>query len=274
MFQGFDLSGRVAVVIGGTSGIGRAIARGLAEAGADVVATGRRQALVDEAATEIEAMGRRTARLTVDVSDRGSLEALRDGVTAQLGPCDILVTAAGQARPGQFQELDDEVFRRMVEVDYFGTLYAVRAVVPSMAERGTGSIVAICSATGILGIYGYTAYAPAKYAVRGLMECLRDELRPRGVHVACVYPPDVDTPQLAEENLYKPKETAAISGTVKAMTAEAVASAVIRAIDRKRFTVFPDRSIGLLATFGPLIAPILRRLIDRNVRQAQAVTPA
>ncbi len=263
-----------AVITGGSSGIGLAIATQLGQRGMTVSLIARDAERLSAAADSLRAKEIKVHTASVDVSDQDAVTKALASLTEAAGPCDILVTAAGQARPGQFQELDDEVFRRMVEVDYFGTLYAVRAVVPSMTERGTGSIVAICSATGILGIYGYTAYAPAKYAVRGLMECLRDELRPRGVHVACVYPPDVDTPQLAEENLHKPKETAAISGTVKAMTAEAVASAVIRAIDRKRFTVFPDRSIGLLATFGPLIAPILRRLIDRKVRQAQRVTSA
>src|SRR6266545_4385513 len=89
------------------------------------------------------------------------------GATDQGGPCDVLITSAGQARPGRFLELGDEVFRRMIEVDYFGTLYAVRAVAPEMVRRRTGSIVAISSAAGLLGIYGYSAYGPAKFAVRG-----------------------------------------------------------------------------------------------------------
>jgi 3-dehydrosphinganine reductase len=84
-----------------------------------------------------------------------------------------------------------------------------------------------------------------------------------------VYPPDVDTPQLADENRYKPAETAAISGSVKPMSAEAVAAATVRAIERKRYAVYPDRSIGLLAAFGPLIAPILRKLVDRRVRRTR-----
>lgn len=150
-------------------------------------------------------------------------------------------------------------------VDYFGTLYAIRAVVPSMMARRTGSVVAICSATAILGIYGYSAYGPAKFAVRGLMESLRDELRPAGVHVACVYPPDVDTPQLEDENRVKPAETAAISGSVKPISAEVVAESVVRAIRRKRYAVYPDRSIALLGAFGPLLAPVLRRLVDRRI---------
>jgi 3-dehydrosphinganine reductase len=258
-----------AVITGGSSGIGLAIARALGEQGTVVSLIARDETRLGQAADSLRANGVKVYTVAADVSDQQAVTAAISSLTEQAGPCDILVTSAGQARPGHFMDLDDEVFRRMVEVDYFGTLYAIRAVVPSMTARRQGSIVAICSATGVLGIYGYSAYGPAKFAVRGLMECLRDELTPSGVHVACVYPPDVDTPQLADENRYKPAETAAISGSVRPMSAEAVAAATVRAIERKRYAVYPDRSIGLLAAFGPLIAPILRKLVDRRVRRTR-----
>jgi 3-dehydrosphinganine reductase len=202
----------------------------------------------------------------VDVADPSAVAAALDKLAMDAGPVDVLVTSAGQARPGRFLELDDEVFRRMMEVDYFGTLHAVRAVAPAMVDRGRGSIVAIASAAGLLGIYGYTAYSPAKFAVRGLMEALRDELKPHGVHVACVYPPDVDTPQLAEENQWKPAETAAIGGTIKPLDADKVAKVIVRAIERERFAVYPDHATALLAALGPLAAPIVRRMVDRKIR--------
>jgi 3-dehydrosphinganine reductase len=154
----------------------------------------------------------------------------------------------------------------MMEVDYFGTLYAVRAVAPTMVGLGRGSIVAISSAAGLWGVYGYTAYSPAKFAVRGFIQALRDELRPHGVHVGCVYPPDVDTPQLAEENRWKPAETAAIAGSIKPLTPERVARVIVRAIERERFAVYPDVATAVLAGLGPLAAPVLRRRIDRRVR--------
>jgi 3-dehydrosphinganine reductase len=260
---------RHAVITGGSSGIGLAIAAALGEQGTTVSLIARDSVRLAQAAESLRAKGVKVCTVAVDVSDQQGLTAAIAGLTERAGPCDILVTAAGQARPGHFHELGDEVFRRMMEVDYFGTLYAIRAVVPSMTARRQGSIVAICSATAVLGIYGYSAYGPAKFAVRGLMESLRDELTPSGVHVACVYPPDVDTPQLAEENLYKPAETAAISGSVKPMSAQAVAAATLRAIERKRYAVYPDRSIGLLASFGPLIAPIMRKLVDRRIRRTR-----
>lgn len=257
------------MITGGSSGIGLATAAALAEHGASVSLIARDADRLADAAASLKARGADVRTAAADVSDQQAVVQALDELTADAGPCDVLVASAGQARPGEFLELGDEVFRRMVEVDYFGTLHAVRAVAPSMVQRRRGSIVAISSAVAVLGIYGYTAYAPAKFAVRGLMEALRDELNPAGVHVACVYPPDVDTPQLAEENLYKPAETAAISGSIRPMAAEAVAAAIVRAVERERYAVYPDRSVALLAALGPLAAPALRRLVDRRIRHAR-----
>ena len=135
MFKGFDLSGRVAVVIGGTSGIGKAMALGLAEAGADVVATGRRAALVDEVAQEIEARGRRTARLTVDVSSRDLVAEFHAGVTAALGAPDILVNCAGRTKRVPSLEMDEADWAAILETNLTGTLRACQVFGPAMIER-------------------------------------------------------------------------------------------------------------------------------------------
>jgi 3-dehydrosphinganine reductase len=263
------LAGAHAVVTGGSSGIGLATAVELAAHGAAVSLIARDPDRLAAAMRRVQAAGGTARTAAADVADQAAVtEALRR-LTGEAGPCDVLVTSAGQARPGHFLDLDDEVFRRMMEVDYFGTLYPIRAVAPTMIERGRGSVVAISSAAGLLGIYGYTAYSPAKFAVRGLMQALRDELRPHGVHVGCVFPPDVDTPQLAEENRWKPVETAAIGGSIKPLTAERVARVTVRAIERERFAVYPDTATALLAGFGPVAAPLLRRLVDRKVRSVR-----
>jgi short-subunit dehydrogenase len=261
-----QLQGVHAVVTGGSSGIGLATAVRLAARGAEVSLIARDPGRLAAAARRVGANVRTAA---ADVADRAAVTGALRRLTDDAGPCDVLVTSAGQARPGHFLDLDDEVFRRMMEVDYFGTLYPIRAVAPSMVERGRGSIVAISSAAGLLGIYGYTAYSPAKFAVRGLIQALRDELAPHGVHVGCVFPPDVDTPQLAEENRWKPVETAAIGGSIKPLTAERVARVIVRAIERERFAVYPDTATALLAGLGPLAAPLLRRMVDRKVRTAR-----
>ncbi|GGO89414.1 SDR family oxidoreductase [Wenjunlia tyrosinilytica] len=254
-----------AVVTGGSSGIGLATARELARRGTRLSLVARGSERLESAAAELAEMGAEVAVAPADVSDRAALTAALDRLVTEQGPCDILVASAGLARPGHFLDLPDEVFRQMMEVDYFGTLYALRAVLPGMAERRRGSVVAVSSAAGLLGIFGYSAYGPAKFAVRGLMESVRAELAPLGVHAGVVFPPDVDTPQLAEENRWKPAETFAVSGTVKPLTPQKVAEAIVSGIASRRFLICPDPATRALARWGSVLAPVLNRRFDRKV---------
>lgn len=265
------IAGAHAVITGGSSGIGFATAAMLARRGATVSLLARGVERLEEAASTIRSDGGTVHTAAADVSKRESLEYALGQLVSAAGHCDILITSAGVARPGRFLELDDAVYSQMMDVDYFGTLHAIRAVAPEMVERKRGSIVAISSMAGIFGIYGYTAYSPAKFAVRGLMEALRDEMRPHGVHVGCVFPPDVDTPQLADENRYKPAETAAISGTISALSPELVAAKIVNGIEKKRFAIYADRTSSTLASLGSIAAPVLRRYADHKV---DSVRPA
>ena len=183
-----SLSGRVAVVTGGTSGIGRAIARGLAEAGADVVATGRRAPLVDEVAAEIEALGRRTTRITSDVTDAKSLETLRSACEKQLGAIDILVNSAGITVRVPTLEMTDEQWRSILDTNLTGTLRACRAFAPGMIERGYGRIINIGSLTSMVGFHEITAYTASKAAVAGLTRSLAVEWGRSGVCVNAILP--------------------------------------------------------------------------------------
>ncbi len=197
------------------------------------------------------------------------MEATFLAITAERGPIDILVCSAGVARPGYFAELDDEVFREMMEIDYFGTLWPIRAVAPAMVERGHGSIVGISSDAGLVGVFGYTAYGAAKFAVRGLLEALRAELVPHGVHVACCYPPDVDTPQLAWEDQYKPDETRVISGSFKPIRPEQVARCIVKGIEQRRFALMPDAGSRMLLVLSGAAPGAVTRVMDRLVRKAR-----
>jgi 3-dehydrosphinganine reductase len=256
------------IVTGGSSGIGRAFTRRVVAAGARVSVLALDDADLSSTDSELAALGARYAVEAVDVTDRPGLERAIASSTAALGPCDVLLTCAGIAHPGYFEKLDDEIFRRTMEVDYFGTLHALRAVVPSMMERRSGSAVGISSAAGLVGIFGYTPYAPAKFAVRGLLEALRCEAAPYGVHVGCVCPPDTDTPQLAYENRFKPPETRAISGQIKTRSADEVAEAIVRGIEARRFLITVDWQTRLLARTAGLFAGTFHASFDRSVRKA------
>jgi len=188
MFKGFDLSGRVAVVIGGTSGIGKAMALGLAEAGADVVATGRRAGMVDEVAAEIEALGRRTARLTVDVSSRDLIAEFHEGVTHTLGAPDILINCAGRTKRVPSLEMDEADWSAILETNLTGTLRACQVFAPAMIARGWGRIINIASLSSFVALYEVAAYAASKAAVASLTKSLAIEWAPHGVTVNAVAP--------------------------------------------------------------------------------------
>jgi 3-dehydrosphinganine reductase len=210
----------------------------------------------------------RVAAEPADVTDREAFERALALLVTQFGPVDVLVTSAGAARAGHFESLTSDVFVDQMQLNYFGTLHPVRAVVPSMIERGRGHLVVVSSTVGLLGVYGYSAYAPAKFAVRGLAETLRSELKPHGIVVACAYPPDTDTPGLEAENATKPEATKRISSAIKVRSADHVAKAIVRGIERDRLVITADASTAALARAAGLLGPYLRRMTDRHVRRA------
>ena len=264
------LQGAHVLVTGGSSGIGLATARLAVDRGARVSLLARRPELLDEAATSLRAGGGKVAVAAADVADAAEVGVAISALTAALGPVDIAVCSAGQARPGYFEQLDAELFRTMMDVNYFGTVNVARAVVPGMMERRRGSIVGVSSAAGLVGVFGYTAYAPTKFAVRGFLESLRGELAPYGVHVGCSFPPDTDTPQLADENRYKPRETKAVSGTIKPLSAERVARSIVEGIEKERFAIVPDLATRGLAKIVGLAPGLVAGVMDRQVRKARS----
>jgi NAD(P)-dependent dehydrogenase (short-subunit alcohol dehydrogenase family) len=184
----FSLAGRLAVVIGGTSGIGRAIALGLADAGADVVASARRGALVESVAGEIEERGRRTLRVRADVSDRASLESLRDACLAHFGKIDILVSAAAVTKRVKSIEMADADWRRIIDTNVTGTLHACQVFGAPMLEQRSGRIITIASLASMVGFFEVAAYTASKAAVAGLTRALAVEWAPHGVTVNAVAP--------------------------------------------------------------------------------------
>jgi NAD(P)-dependent dehydrogenase (short-subunit alcohol dehydrogenase family) len=183
-----DLTGRAAVVIGGTSGIGLALAHGLAEAGADVAPASRRADMVEAAADAVEARGRRTLRSTVDVGDRASLERLLAASVKAFGHVDILVNCAGRTRRTPTLDLPDDEWREIFDTNATGTLRACQVFGRSMIERGYGRIVNIASIASFVGLHEVAAYTASKAAVVALTRTLAIEWAKRGVCVNAIAP--------------------------------------------------------------------------------------
>ena len=280
MLQNVDmtrLADRHVCITGGSEGIGLAVARLARARGARVSLIARRMDRLCEAAAELsraaaELSGQQSGEIAVasaDVSDEAATRRAIDQVDAVHGPIDVLITVAGYATPGYFVDLDSSEFRREMDVNYFGTLHAVRAVVPQMAGRGSGHLVLVSSTAGLIGVFGYSAYSPTKFAVHGLGEVLRAELKPAGIQVSVVFPPDTDTPGFARENLTKPAETAKISGTITPKQPDVVAAAIISGIEHDRLTICADAMTAVLARGAGIVGPVVRSLMDRDIRSVQ-----
>jgi 3-dehydrosphinganine reductase len=267
--------GKKALITGGSSGIGLALARQLAARGAHLWLAARDRTRLEAAAGELKAAAADPAQVIgfspADVSDERQAFAAVQEADRGLGALDLIYNSAGITHPGYFQDLAADIFRRNMDVNYFGTLNICRAVVPEMIRRGQGHIINISSLVAIIAVYGYTAYAASKWAVRGLTDILRAELKPHGVRVSIAFPPDTDTPQLAFEAPIKPYETKVIASSNKVYSAEAVARDILRGTERNRYIILT----GMDSTFfywlsnlaGPLQYPIMDMLVADGSRK-------
>ncbi len=272
MFKSLEkFSGQHAVITGGSSGIGKAVAKSLAQQGANISIIARDGAKLEAAKQEISASmidaQQKILTISADVTQAKTLELAIQKAIAELGRPQILITSAGIAIPGYFAELSLEIFEKTMAVNYFGSLYAIKAVLPEMLAAGRGQIVLISSGAGLIGLYGYSAYSPSKFALRGLAESLRGELKTKGIKVSIVYPPDTDTPQLVQENKTKPLETKKITASAETWTAEGVAQAIVRGIEQKIFAIAPGWEMNILHRWHSLLTPLLNWYFDRLVSQ-------
>lgn len=261
-----------AIITGGSSGIGLALARQLARQGWNLSLIARDPARLQEA-HEILAAEKRDNNQSIytcraDVADQSQVENAIQQAIGVNGPPLLLVTSAGAVKPGYFSQLTLDDFEHMNRVNYLGTVYTVKCVVPYMQKQHNGRIVMISSGAGLMGLFGYTAYAPAKFAVRGFAESLRPELKADGIRVSIVYPPDTLTPQLIEERKARPAETRGIAEAGGEMRAEEVATAILNGIARGRFCITPGASMTWLNRLHSLAGPLLQKYYDYLAEKA------
>lgn len=283
--------GKTVLITGGSSGIGLALARLLAREGASIYLLARHAGRLEAALKEVQAAAetgpqtgqgepgreplspasQRFGVVVADVSSEAQVNAALGEVTTAIGIPDLVVNSAGITHPGYVQDLPLEIFRDMIAVNYLGTVYVTKAVLPGMLQRGSGYLVNISSMAGLVGVFGYSAYGAAKFAVRGFTDVLRAELKGRGIAVSIVYPPDTNTPQLAYETPLKPSETRAISSLNRVLSAESVARAILEGIKRRRYIILPgfdsQLTYWLVTLSGSLVYPAMDWLVARARRK-------
>jgi len=252
---------RHALISGGSSGIGLALAHRLARSGWNLTLLARDAERLEQAKVALQTENRdiQIRLVSADVRDASAIASAMEGIIQEQGAPDLVAASAGIVIPGLFTTLPQRAFDETMATNYFGTIHLLRAVLPSMRARRSGHIVLISSGAGLIGLYGYTAYAPSKFAIRGLAEALRGELKPEGIGVSVVYPPDTDTPQLTEEKRVRPEITSKLAGGARVFSADEVADAIVNGVSRGRFAIAPGWEMGALNRLHSLIGPFLQR---------------
>jgi len=266
-----DYTGKVILITGGSSGIGLALARQLAARSAFVCLAARREELLQNALNTLETKpGGGKLAFSVDVSLPDQANELVEKVTRLAGPPDILINSAGVTQPGYFQDLSMDIFHWLMDVNYYGTVHMVKAVLPGMLQRGSGYIVNIASLAAKLGVFGYSAYSGSKYALAGFSDVLRMEMKPHGIRVSIVFPTDTDTPQLAYETPLKPPELKYLLPELGVVPVDAAARGIMKGMERQRYEIYPDFGGLLIAALLRLLGSGQYTVLDLLLRRAEA----
>jgi 3-dehydrosphinganine reductase len=243
------LNGKSVFIAGGSSGIGLALAKIFSLKQCRITLLARDDIKLQAAKNTLESLPHFNSSICTihaDISDYASLEAAITPWLKHEGVPDIAVNSAGISQPGRFQDLPLDKFHWMMNTNYYGAVHVTQLLLPEMLKRNAGHLVYISSVAGFLGMYGYTAYAPTKFAVKGFVDSLRTELYKSGVNLSIVFPPDTETPSLAYEKLYQPPILVAINETSPPVSADLVARNIYSGIEKGRYIITPSFDAALL----------------------------
>jgi len=273
-------SGKCVLITGGSSGIGLAAAKQFAQEGAHVFLLARRADVLQLALQQVEAcridQDQQFGTITADVSQHDQAAGAVDKLRRDFGTPDIVILSAGITHPSYLVDLDLEIIRELMEINYFGSVHVTKAVLPEMLARGSGKIVFLASIAAIINPPGFTGYGASKFAVRGFSDALRAEVKRKGIQISIVFPPDTDTPQLAYEMQIRPAEVSVMSSLDPVLSPDEVAKDIIRGLKRKQYLIIPGLGnqffYWLFSALGPLAYPLFDLILAWAIRKSQTAT--
>jgi 3-dehydrosphinganine reductase len=266
-----SFSGATAIVSGGSKGIGRSAAMEFVKGGGSVCIIARNKNDLEKTADDL-----RSARvgenqfvesIACDATDMAGLKPRLDDFIAKHGVPDYLMNFVGYAYPAYIQDLTLEDFRKNMDANYYGQLVPILILLPHFMKERKGHIVTCSSILGFLGTFGYATYTPTKFAICGLTESLRSEMKPYNIRFSILFPPDTDTPGFAKENETKPEAVVIFSEGGGLMTPDQVARKLMKGILRKKFYIHigTGRLFWAIMRHAPNLA---HRILDGETEKA------
>jgi 3-dehydrosphinganine reductase len=266
------LAGQTAIICGGSKGIGLSTAAEIVRRGGSVALVARGGEALQNAAGQVGRQARGgdqfVETIQADTTDLDDIGPQLEAFVADHGVPDYLINAVGYAHPGYAEKLSMDVYRRQMDTNYYGQLIPTLVLLPHFLQAERGHLAFVSSMLGYMGIVGFAAYAPSKYALVGLAEVLRHELRPAGLSVSVLYPPDTETPGLEAENQIKPPESLELSANVKVAQPDDVARQFVDGIVRGKFHILPSGA-GMVWRLQRYVPSLVRMFLDRDLKKAR-----
>lgn len=265
-----EFKDKVIVITGGTSGLGLELAKLLAPEGAKLVLAGIDLKKADKPSQACKSVLDVTQDasvygIRVDVTDHTSVTAFHSEVQQKYGRVDILINSAGILKEGYFENLSEDAFHQVMNVNFFGLLKVIKIFLP-MLKESQGRIVNIASLAGLEGVFGYTPYCSSKHAVVGLTKCLVYELAPQGVTVQMVCPGEFDSPMVDKLNAGRTPENEAHTLTIPKSSVQAIAKGIFKGMQTDKLLILPTKNIAFLSTFSRLFPYTSKKLAERKIR--------
>ena len=256
--------------MGGSEGIGASLAKFLNFFGANVLIVSRHQSKLDLAIKQIEAVRQSSKQilrsLSLDVTDYLKVNETLNAFVKKNGCMDILINCAGYSHPAFFAETPIKVFHDMMNLNYFGTVNVLKTLVPYMIQKRQGQIINVSSMAGYLGLFGYSGYCGTKFAIIGLSEALKRELKPYNIYVSVVCPPATQTVGFDKENKNKPEEVLNIEKKAKILSADKVAFSTLKQIKSCKFLINPSFESRMAYLLNRLAPCVLELFVKRRVK--------